>query len=1043
MGTYEELKAAIQQVIRTNGNNEITGALLQNALLSIVNVVGANATFAGIATPNTNPGTADQNVFYLATEAGMYVNFGGIVINKGEAVILSNKTGNWVKTTSGFATQQQLTELELKTNSNLGVTRLTNITKTGDSERFDFFPTNKVVFKVSTNVDTKFYLYICKKGETTFNVYNNYQVFKSNEVYSIEFNFDIVGATIYFQSPTSTGSAEISLDMGLILDLNDIIAEIKDLKDSVGKLRCSIGTYSVSHLLPSNTALNHKIYFGDYIKDFLIDTKSDVVKNFILYARFKGSEEFVAVNNYYSYSIGKEYHITLGNEFDAISVYVAKQSVDSTIDVEIYANMAKDVHLLETEIGSVSENTEANIGIVNKTFELVKGENISPQNALIKVNLKKGESFRVKFNATPNSVAKIAGLYDGKQDVVYKDSLDTNVFYEFVAVEDTQDLSVLINGTDIVRNTSLVVELYKGVINDSISVDDKLGIAPIYQFNLTANTTSGLGKIVVPIGVKKDETFKLLFRGNSITGIAGIYAYNGNKDIGTLMYSAQTNQEYQFIADYEIPYITLLINGSSILDDTILFVEVKRGWSLNIEQRLSELEWKENQTDYLTIKGYASEKILEAKNSYNVNLKQGTWLRFAILTKKDELMDSLRVNVHYVDGSSEALAFNAANRKNIIFKKDVNKIGFLSYDTPGIDRDISLEVDMIYNPDNCEYNQPIPLYYFENDYLPNKVARIKELISECAGNGDIFIFSSDEHWDRNAQNSVVLQRYLFNQLNVNKLIDGGDTKQHLVSEELVRLRKFFFSGRKFYVTGNHEYLDSYYEHGKYPMGSLDNSIAYQFNMSNDLAHGNLMRNYYYVDFPLQKIRYIILNAYQQGEEIDNGNGKYTTQATGGYEQEQLTWLSEDALNLEDGWGCLMFSHTLCSYNSDGSAYIQGIGLPLARLLLNHKNSEKIIAFIHGHIHRDAVVNLNDSLASNTQVTNRTIPVIITTCDACSFDDLPGEELTNREVGTITEQAFDVCVLDRTNRKITAVRIGGLASENFSPVGTLEERVINY
>ena len=112
MGTYEELKAAIQQVIRTNGNKEITGALLQNALLSIVNVVGANATFAGIATPNTNPGTADQNVFYLATEAGTYVNFGGIVINKGEAVILSNKTGNWVKTVSGFATQQQLTELE-------------------------------------------------------------------------------------------------------------------------------------------------------------------------------------------------------------------------------------------------------------------------------------------------------------------------------------------------------------------------------------------------------------------------------------------------------------------------------------------------------------------------------------------------------------------------------------------------------------------------------------------------------------------------------------------------------------------------------------------------------------------------------------------------------------------------------------------------------------------------------------------------------------------------------------------------------------------
>lgn len=112
MGTYEELKAAIQQVIRTNGNNEITGALLQNALLSIVNVVGANATFAGIATPNTNPGTSDQNVFYLATEAGTYVNFGGIQIAEGEAVILSNKTGNWTKTTSGFATQEQFNSIK-------------------------------------------------------------------------------------------------------------------------------------------------------------------------------------------------------------------------------------------------------------------------------------------------------------------------------------------------------------------------------------------------------------------------------------------------------------------------------------------------------------------------------------------------------------------------------------------------------------------------------------------------------------------------------------------------------------------------------------------------------------------------------------------------------------------------------------------------------------------------------------------------------------------------------------------------------------------
>lgn len=80
MGNYEELKQAVSDVIKTNGNQEITGAILQNALLSIISTVGGNATFAGIATPTTNPGTPDQNIFYIASDNGTYVNFGGVEI---------------------------------------------------------------------------------------------------------------------------------------------------------------------------------------------------------------------------------------------------------------------------------------------------------------------------------------------------------------------------------------------------------------------------------------------------------------------------------------------------------------------------------------------------------------------------------------------------------------------------------------------------------------------------------------------------------------------------------------------------------------------------------------------------------------------------------------------------------------------------------------------------------------------------------------------------------------------------------------------------
>ena len=109
MANWSTLKAAIADIIKTNGNKEITGQLLQNTLNNIVSSVGENSTFAGIATPATNPGVPDGNVFYLATEEGIYSNFNGIEITSGEAVILEWR-GSWEKKTSGFATQQKLNE---------------------------------------------------------------------------------------------------------------------------------------------------------------------------------------------------------------------------------------------------------------------------------------------------------------------------------------------------------------------------------------------------------------------------------------------------------------------------------------------------------------------------------------------------------------------------------------------------------------------------------------------------------------------------------------------------------------------------------------------------------------------------------------------------------------------------------------------------------------------------------------------------------------------------------------------------------------------
>lgn len=97
MANWTILKEAIASVIKTNNNQEITGQLLQNALNNIITNVGENATFAGIATPTTNPGTPDGPVFYIATTAGSYSNFGSLEVSKGETVILQWNNGTWTK----------------------------------------------------------------------------------------------------------------------------------------------------------------------------------------------------------------------------------------------------------------------------------------------------------------------------------------------------------------------------------------------------------------------------------------------------------------------------------------------------------------------------------------------------------------------------------------------------------------------------------------------------------------------------------------------------------------------------------------------------------------------------------------------------------------------------------------------------------------------------------------------------------------------------------------------------------------------------------
>ena len=86
---YDQIKESIKAVIKENGNYEITGNVLQAVLLSMVDTLGPEYQFLGIATKSTVPVVVEGNSFYITTEVGTYTKFK----NSGNTAITINKLG--------------------------------------------------------------------------------------------------------------------------------------------------------------------------------------------------------------------------------------------------------------------------------------------------------------------------------------------------------------------------------------------------------------------------------------------------------------------------------------------------------------------------------------------------------------------------------------------------------------------------------------------------------------------------------------------------------------------------------------------------------------------------------------------------------------------------------------------------------------------------------------------------------------------------------------------------------------------------------------
>lgn len=220
MGGYMELKAAIAAVVKANGNNEITGAKMQVVLNAIVSTVGANRTFVGIANENTNPGTPDGNVFYIAYEAGNYVNFqsgaSNLTVKPGELAILYNGTNNWDKFVIGMSSDGVIalantinqinatgryayTDTDIVKGSNTGSQKVRTFLVAGQPYRFTLTPVGD---SVSVNIQGI-------KADGTFDVIGSMISTPAGTTKTITPTKNYYGFTIFYGSKTIATSANV------------------------------------------------------------------------------------------------------------------------------------------------------------------------------------------------------------------------------------------------------------------------------------------------------------------------------------------------------------------------------------------------------------------------------------------------------------------------------------------------------------------------------------------------------------------------------------------------------------------------------------------------------------------------------------------------------------------------------------------------------------------------------------------------------------------------------------------------------------------
>lgn len=378
-------------------------------------------------------------------------------------------------------------------------------------------------------------------------------------------------------------------------------------------------------------------------------------------------------------------------------------------------------------------------------------------------------------------------------------------------------------------------------------------------------------------------------------------------------------------------------------------------------------------------------------------------------------------NIYITGGSNKAVINVPSNAKYARFSVESQYI-ITAYPTLETISNLSARIEDLEN-----LNNNLPDYY--NAYLIEKNDRVNtrmDTISNCAS----FVFFTDPHISSNEKHSGEMIKNIIKNTGVKDIICGGDiisaygTENSIISDCEV-YKTIWGDLRPYYVRGNHDIYAKATENTNTGIIKSNSMVENRFMRP---AHDDIVnpenKTYYYIDRPNNQMRYIFIDTSENinSEIVDNiWNPTYSIS------QAQVDWFISLLQNTPTNYKIVVFNHIpITNHIAWSSPFTLIFGNIIEAF--NNKTiisetdsfgitayadfstaSGKVILSICGHGHTD------DYYTSPSGCVYYEV-----NCD-CTLNN--GGSQYPRTVGTTTEQAFDVVIIDATDGAIHTIRYG--------------------